>query len=177
MATTAKITPALVDGWLKEMGCTPTKASPLGPDMVFQFLVDYPTGTPNRLHAFSPSARPRALIVLSEVSLSPEHLTTFQELEQQDKIEFLQDLQRALNREYVEYALSGVSPNTLSCPTGFQVTGTRYDDGISLDSFARTLSSVFKAEMAGVACVQKHLNPHTFGGGGQFDFKRTGGLQ
>ena len=176
MATT-KITGALVEGWLKDIGCTPTKPDPLGPEMTFQLLADYPPGTPNRLHAFSPIGRPRALVVLSEVGLSPEHHATFGELENEDKISFLQDLQATLNREFVEYALMGVSPTTLACPTGFQVTATRFDDSLSLDSFARSLSSVYKAEIAGIACVQKHLNPNTLGGGGSFDFKRSGPLQ
>jgi hypothetical protein len=173
----AKITPALVQGWLKDIGCLPVKADPPGPEMSFQFMVDYPAGTPNRLYVFSPTGRPRALVVLSDVTLSPEHLATFRELENDDKIAFLQELQGTLNREFVEFALVGVSPTTLSCPTGLQVTATRFDDSISLDSFARSLSSVYNAELAGIACVQKHLNPRTFGGGGHFDFKRTGGLQ
>ena len=55
------------------------------------------------------------------------------------------------------------------------VQATRYDDGLSLDSFARTVSSVNKAEVAGIACVQRRLSPRTSGPGGIFDFSSMKG--
>jgi len=55
------------------------------------------------------------------------------------------------------------------------VQATRYDDGPSLDSFARTVSSVNKAEVAGIALVQHGLSPRTSGPGGIFDFSSMKG--
>lgn len=175
-----KLTGALVEGWLKDIGSTPKGVTPPAPESSFQYEFDYPKGTPHRLIVLHPIATPRALVVLTQVSMSPEHLTTFKDLEDPDKIAFLQDLGTALNREFVEYGYMFMTPTpgALTCPTAFQVSATRFDDGLSLDSFARTVSSVYKTEVAGITCVQKHLQPGTFtGGGGNFDFKRSGGLQ
>lgn len=168
----AKSTPD-VEGWLKAMGCTSKKESPADPALSFQYTIDYPVGTPHRISVLAFAARPRALIVMSRVDFSPEHLATFQDLENDEKVDFLFELSTTLNREYVEYAFAPTS-SPLACPSAFMVQATRYDDGLSLDSFARTVSSVNKAEVAGIACVQRHLTPRSAGPGGRFDFTRSG---
>jgi hypothetical protein len=62
----------------------------------------------------------------------------------------------------------------LSCPAAFQITATRYEDGLSLDSLARTVSSVYKAELAAIICAQQHLGRQgPAGRGGDFLFKTT----
>jgi hypothetical protein len=176
---TVKITPTLAESWLKDIGCTPREVVPRDPAASFQFESDYPAGTPHRIHTLSPVATPRALMVVTGVTLSPEHVARFRDLENQEKADFLQDLTTTLNREFVEFNFGPTPPmSSLECPSVFQIQATRYDDGLSLDSFARTISSVYKAELAGIACVQRHLAPLTSGGpGGQFPFKRLGSLQ
>jgi hypothetical protein len=171
-----KITSNLTESWIRDIGCTPKPVSPLDPAMQFHIEVDYPAGTPHRITTHSPVAKPRALVVASVVGVSPEHLARFQDLENEEKIDFLMDLQTTLNREYVEFAFPPMSGG-LQCPSMFQVFAVRYDDGLSLDSFARTMSSVYKAELAGITCVQRHLSPLGPGAGGDFPFKRMGRLQ
>jgi hypothetical protein len=102
---------------------------------------------------------------------SPEHLELFGTFENEDKQAFLNDLQSTLNREFVEFQFEGAGTG-LSCPTAFLITAIRYDDGLSLDSLARTVSSVYKAELAGISCVQQKLGQRNFpAGGGDFPFK------
>jgi hypothetical protein len=159
---------AQVEGWLKDMGCHPMRV-PV-PNTNWQFEVDYPANTPHRIVVTNQISFPRAVIVGTRIAFSPEHLEAFGNFENEDKQSFLDDLQSTLNREFVEFQFEG-SGTGLSCPTAFQVTAMRYDDSLSLDSLARTVSSVYKAELAGILCVQQKLGRRNFpAGGGDFPF-------
>lgn len=164
----------MIEGWLCDLGCTPKTVSEQG--MHWHFEIDYPPNTPHKLHILNPKERSRSLVILSQISISPDHIAAFQELEEGQKYDFLSDLTATLNREFTEFAIQGIEQG-LACPTGFQVMSTRYEDALSLDSLARSISSVFKTELAAIACVRRHLTPHGPGGPGHFEFKRTGSLQ
>jgi hypothetical protein len=160
---------AQVEGWLKDMGCHPKRVS--AADTNWQFEVDYPVSTPHRIAIANPIPFPRAVFIGTRVMFSPEHLEVFGTFENEDKQTFLDDLQSTLNREFVEFRFEGAGTG-LSCPTAFQITAIRYDDGLSLDSLARTVSSVYKAELAGISCVQQKLGRRNLpAGGGDFPFK------
>jgi hypothetical protein len=174
--TAVKITPTLTEGWLKEMGCTAKPVVPPMPDFSFQYHIDYPIGTPHRINVYGVTMQPRALVVMSQVAFSPEHIATFQDFENEEKMDFLFALNTTLNREDTEYALAPAS-GPLACPPAFQIQAIRYDDGLSLDTFARTIATVNKVEVAGITCVQRYLSPHGSGPVGVFDFKRSGNLQ
>ena len=174
--TSSKVVEAsTIKGWLHDMGCSPTVIK-VNPNADWEFDCVYPTNTAHHVIVVSPKDRPKAVMVATETKLSPEHVAAFGDLEDDAKADFMRDLQGALNRDYVEYGLQ-VGTGT-ACPSGFQVSATRYVDGLTLDSFARTVSSVYKAELQGIMCVQRHLNSGSPGGaGGHFEFKRMGGIQ
>ena len=113
-------------------------------------------------------------MVASETVISPEHVEAFDRLDDDEKRAFsTSEMHSVLNTEFVEYALRDF-PNETTCPKAFQVTATRFDDGLTSDSFSRAVSSVYKPERAGILCVQKHLKPHG-PGSSNFDFRRGGG--
>lgn len=172
MTVPLKLTQDLGERWLRDMGCTPMKG-PQDPQLAWQLEFDHPPGSPGKLVLANPKARPRALIVISTIMISPEHVAAFQDLDQDEKFEFLKELGTTLNREFVEFGLMG-NPG-MECPAGFQVTATRYDDGLTLDSLSRSISSVYKAQLAGISCIQLHLAPKGGGTAGSFHFKRMGG--
>src|ERR1700732_3217532 len=157
MTTPLKLTDTVIEGWLRDMGSTPKRITG-DPQMVWQFEFDFPYGGEHRLHIASQKIRPRAAIVMSQVAIGPDLHAAFGDLDQDEKEAFLKDLTRILNREYVEFALLGMV-GFPTCPAAFQVTSTRFDDGLSLDSLARSASSVYKAELAGISCLGDHLKP------------------
>jgi hypothetical protein len=160
-----------IEEWLEDMGCHPKKV--LVSNGNWQYEIDYPANTPHRMVVVNPAASPRAVIIGVKLAFSPEHIGAFGLLEDYDKRKFMEDLQATLNREFVEYTFDDGAPLTnLSCPTSFQITAIRYEDGLSLDSFARTVSSVYKTELSALLCVQQHLGGQDFPGpGGEFGFK------
>jgi hypothetical protein len=161
--------PGLIEGWLRAIGSKPTSMTV--PYAAWQFEFDYPPNTPHKMIVVNPSVQPRALVVVSKVAFSQEHLTAHALMENADKARFIHDLQCSLNRESVEFGFEG-QQGLLTCPAAFQVSVTRYDDGISLDGLARAVSSVYKAEFAGLLVVQDHLGSGNYGGsGGDFPFR------
>jgi hypothetical protein len=166
----------IVGEWLRLMGCVPRRI--VGPGTNFQIEFSYPPDSPHLMTVVNATIRPHALVVITQTVISPEHVAAFQELETDEKVSFLRDLQKTLLRDYIEFNLMGIDEiSGLVCPSAFQISATRYGDGLSLDSFARTVSSVYKAELAAITCVQEHLGPRGLGGSGNFEFKRIGGIQ
>lgn len=160
-----------IEGFLKAIGCTPVKIK--DEQAKWHFEVDYPPGTPHRIHIVNPASRPEAVVIASLTNVSADHLAAFSELDDDAKSDFLWDLRVSLNKHFAEFGLRGAE-NERECPKQFEVTATRYEDGLTLDSFARSVSDVYKTEIAGIMVVQKHLGPRGFGAGGRFDFKRMG---
>ena len=160
-----------IEGWLRKLGATPVRIR--DPQTSWHFEFDFPLGTPHRMHTIGPRERPEAVVILSGATVSPEHLKGFDELDDDDKAAFLWALRKTLNQDFAEFALQGPHEG-LVCPASFQITATRFEDGLSLDSFARSIASVYKTELAGIMCVQEHLGPKSYGTGGRFDFKRIG---
>ena len=161
---------AVVEGWLTDMGSHPKKVSM--PNANWQFEIDYPANTAHRIAVANLTSHPRALAVGTRIAVSQEHIDAFGLWENEDKQSFLDDLQSTLNREFVEFQFEGLGTG-LSCPTAFTITAIRYEDGLSLDSLMRTVSSVYKAELAGILCVQQKLGRRDFpgGGGGDIQFR------
>jgi hypothetical protein len=158
---------AQIETWLKDMGSRPIKVPAANTN--WQYEIEYPAGTPHRLVVANPTPVPRALVVAAKVVFSPEHLECFGTFENDEKQAFLGQLHGTLNREFVEFQFEGAATG-LSCPTAFTVTAMRFDDGLSLDSLARTVSSVYKTQLAGIMCVQQILQRNFPPGGGDFPF-------
>jgi len=160
-----------VEGWVRKLGATPVKITDASAAWHYEF--DYPHGTPHRMHVLGPKDRPESVVILSATNVSAEHVKGFGELDDDDKAAFLWAIRKTLNQDFSEFRLLVPSEGVV-CPTAFHITATRYEDGLSLDSFARSVSSVYKTELAGIMCVQEHLGPKGYGSSGRFDFKRLG---
>ncbi len=62
----------------------------------------------------------------------------------------------------------------LSCPTAFVLSIARFEDGLTLDSFAQSDGKVFKTELNAIWVFQEHFKPNNGGRGPRFDFKKFG---
>jgi hypothetical protein len=176
MATNPKpIDPTMIEGWLREIQCDPRLA--IDQKANWRFDLAYPSNSPHQISVVNPKKPSRAVVVTSRAILDPQHIAVFGGLDEDAKKEFYLALQETLNRDAVEYFLEGVNPATLACPTGFRIAAVIFDDGLSLDALALRISSVYKAEIAGSLCVNRHLGPTTPGTSGQFEFKRLGTIQ
>ncbi len=162
---------ANTEGWLRKLGATPVALEDATADWHFQ--IDYPARTPHQIHVVGPKGQEGAVVIASATAVSPEHLKAFEELDDDSKSSFLWELRSTLVAPYTEFILEGVT-GELVCPTRFQITTTRWEDGLSMDSFARSVSSVYKTELAGIMVIQRHLGGRGFGSPGRFDFKRIG---
>jgi hypothetical protein len=166
-----QVTKAQVEEWLGVIGCTPVDQ--MDPQAVWHVEFDYPTKTPHRMHVVSPKQTPIATIIAAGSQLKPDHLERFAELDEDAKTEFIWDLRHALNRLEVDFRVDGaVGP--LDCPKQFQISVTRYPDGLNLDSFAMSLGSVYKTELHVAWLIEQHLGGTGPTPGGRFDFKKLG---
>lgn len=160
-----------VERWLKVIGCTPVEQE--DPQASWHVLVNYPAKTPHQMHVVAPQANPEAVVIATLVSVSPEHVKAFDNLDDVSKDDFLFELRRTLNITDVDFQAQGAS-GPLDCPTQIQISATRYLDGLTLDSFARSAGSVFKTFLNVVWLVQHRLGTNGSGPSGRFDFKRLG---
>ncbi len=117
---------------------------------------EYPVGSGHRMLVAGLRGSAEAVIVASVVSISPGHLEGFESLIPEDKRAFLFGFRRTLNFLELEFQLSGMS-GPLTCPTSFQVSARRFEDGLSLDEFARSVGAVYKAELEGIWYIQEWL--------------------
>jgi hypothetical protein len=168
-----------IEGWLRDIGCEPQLVPEPAALWRYNFQFPFPAvqPQPNFMSVLNPLKPARAVVIVAGVALTPDNHAGFNQLDQDAKLEFVRDLHNTLNRDYVEYMLQGVSDQTVTCPTAIQLSALIYDDGLSLDNFAAKVTAVYKAEIACMACVMRHVGPSGTTGSGQFDFKRLGGLQ
>jgi len=161
--------PTRVGEWLREMGFSPvTRADPKAN---WLFEVTYPPGH-IRVGVGNPKAMPRSVTIACRLTATTEQVAAFRNLEEDSKREFWQTLRATLNREFVEFQIEGMRLS--DCPIAFQVTAIRFDDGLSLDSLARTMSSVNKACIDACAIFEERLGSAGPASGGEFEFKRLG---
>jgi hypothetical protein len=160
---------ARVRDWLRDIGCTPILRS--NPELNWAYEVDFPPKSPTRVTVQNQKNLPRAVLIVSRTLVSPVQIAAFENLEEDARQEFWRALGLRLNsHDFVEFNIEGVPPNT--CPTAFQIVVTRWDDGLTLDSFARSLSSVNKAYFDACAFFHEHFGTSGPAAGGEFDFKR-----
>jgi hypothetical protein len=166
----AKITKELVAGWIKDMGLSPTPTP--DPSGHWRYSVSIPPNQGERhLEVFGMTSMPRALIIGAKTVISPEHRAVLVALDADAKREFHAALIKSLDREFIEY---NIEHDTLSQDVlSFVVQAARFDDGLTLDSFARSVNSVYKAQIGGIQCVQQHLGGST-PQGGEFAFRKLG---
>jgi len=160
-----------IEEWLKTIGCTPMQDQ--DPQAVWHLAFRYPANTEHVMHVVAPAANPAVAVVVSGTTVDPQHLEGFASLEDEGKEEFLWKLRHTLNRVEVDFIVSGAN-GPLDCPKQFQISVTRYSDGLTLDSFAKSLGDVYKTELDVIWLIQEHLGSSGQGPGRRFDFKRLG---
>jgi len=160
-----------IEEWLRTIGCTPTELT--DPQAQWNLSFDYPARSPHRMHVASPVAIPAAAVIASGFELTPQHLQNFARLDDEEKERFLWNLRQKVNCADVEFQFFNVTQR-LDCPSKIQFAITRFADGLTMDSFARSLGAVFKTELGAIWLVEEHLGGGEVGPGRRFDFKRLG---
>jgi hypothetical protein len=162
-------TSTFIEGWLRDLSLTPTQR----PDGLNTWNVEFTvTGTPSFImNVVNPKSFPRAIMLICGMTPAPAQVAAFQRLDQAHRLEFWKDLRAVLNREYVEFHLEGIA--VVECPKALRVTAMRFDDGLTLDSFARSLSSVCKTCSDIVVLFSERLGEPAPQAGGEFEFKKS----
>ncbi|HTY92791.1 MAG TPA: DUF2299 family protein [Steroidobacteraceae bacterium] len=161
-------TPTLIEGWLRDIAFTPIQRPDPNNNWNVEFVLSGPT--PLSLRVVNTKALPRAITVVCGMATAPEHAAMFTKLPENARKEFWQQLRASLNREFVEFQIQGAA--FAECPTLVQLTATRYDDGLTLDSFARTVASVIKAAFDVMFFYHERLGEVGAPAGGEFAFKK-----
>jgi hypothetical protein len=104
------------------------------------------------------------------MSVAPDQTAAYNNLEEDGRKEFWRSLRATLNREYTEFQIEGQP--IVECPKAIRITAVRFDDGLTLDSFARTINSVCKACADAGAHFADRLGDMRPTAGGEFAFKK-----
>lgn len=170
MLTKADVaTPNVIEGWLHDMALASTRRSDPSSNWMLEFTVPGPN--PLVVNVVNPKAVPRAVMFVCGLAPAPGHDAAFKALDEDTRKKFWQQLRATLTREYVEFQADGV---VTECPKSVRVTAVRFDDGLTLDSFGRTLSSVCKGCADAIAHFTEYLGDPGAPTGGEFAFKKTG---
>jgi hypothetical protein len=162
-------TSTLMEGWLRDLSLTPTPRADGSNNWNLEFTVP---GTPNFvMNLVNPKPIPRAVMLVCGMSPAAEQVTAFQRLDPTQRLAFWRELRAVLNRDSVEFHLEGVPGQEL--PKAMRVTAMRFDDGLTLDSFAQTLSSLCKACSDVVILFSERLGAPAAPAGGEFPFKKS----
>jgi hypothetical protein len=163
-------TPDAIEGWLHDLGLKCIRRTDAASNWALEFTILGPN--PLVLSAVNPKSVARAVMLVCAMNAAPEHVERFKTLEESERRKFWQGMRDTLNREYVEFQIDGSPPS--ECPKSLRVTAIRFDDGLSLDSFARSIASVCKAAAAAVAQFTDHLETPNAPTSGEFAFKKVG---
>jgi hypothetical protein len=134
--------PTLIEGWLRDMNLVPIRKADSVNNWNVEFTIAAGT-SPLAIAVVNPRSIPRAIMFVCGLAAAPDHMNAFKNLDEDLRKDFWNQLRSTLNREFVEYQIEG-TPG-IECPKTVRVSAVRFDDGLTLDSFARTLSSVCKA--------------------------------
>jgi hypothetical protein len=162
-------TSTIIEGWLRDLALTPIQR----PDGANTWNVEFTVpGQPTFImNVVNPKPFPRAIMLICGMTPVASHVEAFQRLDEAHRIAFWKDLRSLLSREFVEFHVEGAAVK--ECPKALRVTAMRFDDWLSLDSFARTLSSVSKACGDIVVLFTERLGETTAPAGGEFAFKKS----
>ena len=163
-------TPTVIEGWLHDLGLSCVRRTDASSNWSLEFTVVGPN--PLVLSAVNPKSVPRGVMLVCGLTSAPAHTQVFKTLDEATRTQFWQKMRDTLNREFVEYQLDGNPPS--DCPKMVRVTAIRFDDGLTLDSFARSIASVCKAAASAVALYTDRLGDPNAPTGGEFAFKKVG---
>lgn len=131
-----------IHGWLRTMGHPVQDFA--NPNAAWHLQFQYPPS--HQMHALAPHGSEGVVIVATGLTTWPQHRAAWTALPDARKTEVMYELQRVLNAGEADHAFEGVaSPDDF--PAVIQLTSTRYEDGLTLDSFARTVRDLYKAEL------------------------------
>jgi hypothetical protein len=162
-------TPDIIEGWLHDMALNTTRRNDGTNNWNLEFTVN--GSTTLVVNVVNPKSLPRAVMLVCGMQIVPGHAATFKTLSEEKRIAFWSDLRTLLSREYVEFQLEGVA--VVEAPKTLRVSSVRFDDGLTLDSFARSLASVCKACGDIVPFVMERLGDPNAPAGGEFAFKKS----
>lgn len=144
-----------VASWLEAMQCEFRQVD--DPRMAWRYEVRYPTRrTDHIMHVAQVPGPVPSLAIASITRMSERHLQRFAGLPDDEKRVFLFGLRHTLNTPEVDFELKG--GGGLACPEAFQVSVRRFEDGLSLDEFARSFGAVYKIELSAIWFIQETLD-------------------
>jgi hypothetical protein len=146
--------PTVIEGWVRDLSLTPTRRTDTTNNWHIQFTIAGPNAF--NISCLNPKSLPRAIMLVCGMVPAAENVTAFNALTAVQKREFWERLRDTLNRESVDFQIEGTP--IVECPTSMRITAVRFDDGLSLDSFARSLALVCKASSDAVAFFNEHLS-------------------
>jgi hypothetical protein len=143
-----------IEAWLRQLGSNPTPVPLIeGNEWQLQFI--FPPGSQQTLACFSPRVPVGATVVSVNYPLGRGE-AAFDLLSEAQKGAFMQELRLTLSREHLYHDMApGANPG--SCPRSFAVFDMRFDDGLTLDSFARSIITVSNTALAANLCCARHL--------------------
>jgi hypothetical protein len=146
--------PTIIEGWVRDLALTPTRRE----DPSNNWRLQFQTGGANAftISCVNPKPLPRAIMLICGIVPAAENVTAFNALSQAQKREFWERLRDTLNRESIEFQIEGTPVE--ECPKIIRVTVVRFDDGLSLDSFAHSLSVVCKASLDAATHLNERLS-------------------
>jgi hypothetical protein len=162
--------PDTIEGWLQDLALTCVRRTDAASNWALEFTIAGPN--PLVMSAVNPKSVPRALMLVCALTAAPAHIETFKALDERARRDFWTQMRSLLNREYIEFQLDGAAP--AECPRMLRITAIRFDDGLNLDSFARSISSVCKAAADGVAHFTEKLGDPNAPLTGEFAFRKVG---
>lgn len=153
---------ANVQKWLRAMG---SEAVPVDdPSAFWHYVFNNPAGG-SPLDVMAPREQADSLVIFARVGVERAQLDAFARLPDAHKAEFIYLLRRTLNTVDVDFQMEGVTA-ALDCPTAIVVSTVRYEDGLNLDSFSRSVGAVFKTVLNALWTVELYLVHGVSLGGG-----------
>jgi hypothetical protein len=143
-----------IEAWLTKLGCKPAPVTSVeGNAWQVQFV--FPPGSQQTLACFAPKT-PEGSTVISVNYPLLQGEAAFDALTEAERATFLHELRAVLSRDHLYHDVApGQKPG--GCPRSFAVFDMRFDDGLTLDSFARSIICVSNTALAANLCCARHL--------------------
>jgi hypothetical protein len=143
-----------IESWLRQLGSTPTAVKSIeGNEWQIQFV--FPPGSQQNMACFSPRTPAGSTVISVNYPLGRGE-AAYDAMSDEKKGALMQELRLVLSRDHLYHDIAP-GPTPTSCPRSFAVFDMRFDDGLTLDSFARSIISVSNTALAANLCCARHL--------------------
>jgi hypothetical protein len=156
MAEPITITTQLITDWLSAMGWAWREVPP-SPPVNWQFEIQDPGQPQKRLLVQNTKLRPRGVAIGARLDLTPEHQTLFDSLNEAAKRELSRRLLEIHVRRSGDLQFSLNIKSEMELPADIHLSTIRFDDGLTLDSFAHAVWAVDRALVETVVFFQQNL--------------------